>query len=56
MKIKPNESFKLLGTGIELDKNKIYESEDASNIPDYKERGLVFVNGILLDKSEYEIV
>ena len=56
MKIKPNDNFRLLGTDIELDKNKIYEAEDASNIPDHKERGLVFVNGILLDKSEYEIV
>ena len=56
MKIKPNDNFRLLGTDIELDKNKIYEAEDASNIPDHKELGLIFVNGLLLSKHEYEIV
>lgn len=56
MKIKPNESFKLLGTDIELDKNKTYEAEVASNIPNHKERGLVFVEGLLLDKYEYAVV
>lgn len=56
MKIKPNESFKLLGTDIELDKNKTYEAEVAWNIPNHKERGLVFVEGLLLDKYEYDVV
>lgn len=66
MKIKPNDNFRLLGTDIELDKNKIYEAEDASNIrhtpasmsrrADYKNLGLIFVNGLLLNKYEYKII
>ena len=56
MKIKPKDSFVLLGTDIKLNKNKVYEAEAASNIPDHKELGLVFVEGLLLDKREYEII
>ena len=56
MKVKPKENYRLLGTSIELDKNEIYHATIASNIPDCKERGLIFVDGVLLEKGEYEIV
>ena len=56
MKVKPKESFKLLGTNISLDKNKIYEAIEASNQPNWKEKGLIFADEVLLEKGEYEIV
>jgi hypothetical protein len=58
MKIKPNENYKLVGTypKIVLDKNKIYDSVTATNQPNYKKKGLVFCNDILLNKSEYTII
>jgi hypothetical protein len=56
MKVKPNESYKLLGTSITLDKNLVYDADHATNQPDWKERGLIFVEEILLEKGEYEIV
>lgn len=56
MKVKPILSFKLLGTSIQLDKNKTYTASHATNQPDWKEKGLVFVDGVLLAKGEYEIV
>ena len=56
MKIKPNRSFHLLGTDIEVDKNKVYEVEFATNIPHWEITGAVFVNGLLLSKEDYEVV
>jgi hypothetical protein len=56
MKVKPNESYKLLGTSTTLDKNRTYNADHATNQPDWEERGLIFVEEILLEKGEYEIV
>ncbi len=56
MKIKPLDNYQLLGTGITLKMDKIYNAQKASNVPDYLEKGLVFCNGILLDKTEYVVV
>jgi len=56
MKIKPKESYEQLGTGIKLDKNKVYKATIARNQPSYKEKGLIFVQGILLNKYEYTVV
>jgi hypothetical protein len=56
MKVKPNENYHLLGTSIKLDKNLVYDAEPATNQPQWEERGLIFVNEILLEKGEYEIV
>lgn len=56
MKVKPNESYKLLGTSITLVKGKTYNATIATNQPDYEEKGLIFVEGILLATGEYEIV
>ena len=65
-KIKPNLNYHLLGTKIRLDKNQEYNFIPASNIPNYKEKGLIFVeieggegcsgSGFLLNKTEYIIV
>ncbi len=54
MKVKPNENYKLLGTNITLDKNREYVAFWATNQPAWKERGLIFVEDILLEKGEYE--
>lgn len=56
MKVKPNESYKLLGTSISLVKRRVYKAAIATNQPDYKEKGLIFVKGVLLGNGEYEIV
>lgn len=56
MKVKPNESYKLLGTSLSLVKGRVYKAIIATNQPDYKEKGLIFVRGILLGNGEYEIV
>lgn len=56
MKVKPNESYKLLGTSISLVKGRVYKATIATNQPDYKKKGLIFVKGVLLCNGEYEIV
>ena len=60
---KPNENYKLLGTEIKLDKNKLYTFIPASNIPNYKEKGLIFLQikgssgcGFLLNKNDYKLI
>ena len=35
--------YKLLGTGAKLDKRKAYWAMDATNQPDWKSKGLIFV-------------
>ena len=62
MKIIPNESYSVLGYGS-LNKNKTYKASIASNQPDYKEKGLIFVEAnddlrieLLLTSEEYEVV
>jgi hypothetical protein len=57
--IRPKLAYRLLGTELRLDPEKVYPAIHARNIPDWKERGLVFVGpdcGIMLEDGEYEIV
>ena len=55
--IRPNRSYHLASTDIKLNKNNLYHGEIATNQPNYKERGLIFVMGcILLNKGEYTII
>lgn len=56
MEVKPKENYKLLGTSIELDKERVYDAVKATNQPNYKQEGLIFVNDILLNKNEYVVV
>ena len=53
MKVKPKENYKLLGTSIVLNKNKTYNAVIATNQPNYKKKGLIFVDGVLLNANEY---
>ena len=53
MKVKPKENYKLLGTSIVLNKNKTYNAVIATNQPNYKEKGLIFVDDVLLNANEY---
>ena len=53
IKVRPNKSYELLGSQVKLDKDKVYVAEIAYNQPNYEEKGLMFVGGILLNKSEY---
>lgn len=56
MKIKPKENYKLLSGNIILNKNKVYTAVVATNQFDHKEKGLIFVDGVLLNKDEYTVI
>lgn len=56
MRVKPNENYELLGTSIKLDKNKVYEAVPATNQPNHKAMGMVFVGDFLLNKTEYRVI
>jgi hypothetical protein len=56
MRVKPNENYKLLGTNIVLDKDKVYQAIPAMNQPNYKAREAIFIDGVLLAKGEYTVV
>ena len=56
MQVKPLHNYKLLGTSIVLDCKKTYDATPATNQPDWEEKGLIFVDGILLEAGEYLIV
>ena len=53
MKVKPKDNYELYGTNVKLSSRHWYNATAASNVPDPKNRGLVFVKGILLDNTEY---
>ena len=61
MRIKPNRSYKLLGTTMKLDSRRIYPASHATNQPDWKARGAIFVfpgenfDSMLLVDGEYTI-
>jgi hypothetical protein len=54
--VRPLLAFKLLGTNLQLDPNRVYPAIQARNIPDWKEREAIWVEEILLEKGEYEKV
>jgi len=56
VKVKLKENYKLLGSSIVLNKNKTYTAIIATNQPGYKEKGLIFVNNVLLNDNEYTII
>ena len=56
LNVKPLMDYQLLGTNEALDSNKIYTAVHATNQPDWQRRGLIFVDGFLLEHGEYEIV
>lgn len=56
MKVHPLENYQLLGTSIKLDKTRTYDAVPATNQPNWEERGAVFVEGVLLNAGEYEII
>lgn len=47
----------LLDSGAKhLDSTKIYEAQEATNIPHCERNGLIFVDGLLLNNTEYTII
>lgn len=56
MKVRPKQNYIPLGNSFVLDTNTEYEAVLAINIPFWKEKGKLFVEGILLERGEYEIV
>ena len=55
MRVRPLESYKLLGTEIKLDKTKVYDAVPATNQPDWETKGLMFVGEVLLSRDEYTV-
>ena len=64
-KVRPKRNYRnassyILG-GIQLDRNKVYDFQPATNQPDWKKKGKIFVyededgESIMLEKGEYEI-
>ena len=64
MKIKPNDDYRHANypSNTALNSEEVYEATHATNQPDWKARGLIFVacpNGapeLLLSSQDYEIV
>ena len=61
MVIRPKLSYKLLGTSLKLDSTQVYRAIDATNQPDWEERGKIFVqinnnDSMLLESGEYEVM
>ena len=62
MKIKPKLNYSMSGYG-QLKKDKIYSAVDATNQPNWKEEGKIFVEAnedltieLLLKQGEYELI
>jgi len=54
VKIQPKENYRcVVYSKPPLDKTKTYVADIATNQPNYKEQGLIFCNGFLLNKNEY---
>ena len=65
MRVQPLNDFRMLGTQIHVSKDKVYDAIHATNQPNWKERGLIFIVGaegdstdlgFLLDKTDYTVV
>lgn len=66
MKIQPKENYKYyvtVGTYHQLDKTKHYQACHATNLPEWKEKGKIFVSfaddgeaSILLESGEYLVI
>lgn len=65
MRVRPRNDFKMLGTQIQVSKDKIYDAVPATNQPNWESRGLVFIInaegdttelGFLLDSTDYEVI
>jgi len=64
-RVRPLLNFKLLGTSIVLDSDKVYLARDARNQPNWRDKELIFILetgdlendlGFLLSKSDVEFV
>lgn len=65
IRVRPRNDFKMLGTRIQVSKDKIYDAIHATNQPNWESRGLVFIInaegdttelGFLLDSTDYEMI
>ena len=56
MRVQPKMDYKLLGGGFGLHQHLIYDAVWATNQPNWKEEGKIFVGEILLKKGEYIVI
>jgi hypothetical protein len=57
MKVQPNENYFLTtDKTVCVDKTKIYDAIPATDLPDYEKKGLVRVNGLILQNFMYTVI
>jgi hypothetical protein len=56
LRVKPIIDYKLCPSNMTLDSDKVYNAAHATNQPDWEKYGLIFVDGFLLERGEYEII
>lgn len=54
--VKPLRNYKLRGTDIVLDKNRVYSASHATNQPEWQQKGKIFVEEVLLSHGEYTVI
>tara|TARA_R110000851_G_scaffold188265_2_gene338307 strand:+ start:445 stop:648 length:204 start_codon:yes stop_codon:yes gene_type:complete len=55
MRVQPKLNYKLVGIGFGLNRHLTYDAISATNQPNWKEEGKIFVGEILLKKGEYTV-
>ena len=57
MRVQPNEDWFLhTDRSVRVDKDKIYDAVPATDLPDYEAKGLVRVNGLILQNFMYTVI
>ena len=57
MRVQPNEDYFLFADrSVRVDKTKVYDAVPATDLPDYEAKGLVRVNGLILQNFMYEVI
>jgi hypothetical protein len=57
MKVQPNEDWFLhTDRSVRVDKTKVYDAVPATDLPDYEAKGLVRVNGLILQSFMYTVI
>ena len=57
MKVQPNDNYFLHDNkAVKVDMNQVYDAVPATDLPDYEAKGLVRVNGLILQNFMYTVI
>jgi hypothetical protein len=57
MKVQPNKDWYLVvDHSIRVDQTQVYDAIPATDLPDWEEKGLVRVNGLILQNFMYTVI